>query len=67
MFDADKRIAEIDAQIRQIHEERARETHTFGVVDDCIRCLDCEVLELSPQSNTECPAHRERLPFYGDR
>ena len=36
-------------------------THTFGTVDDCIRCLDCEVLFGGSKSGTECPAHRERI------
>jgi hypothetical protein len=41
-------------------------THTFGTVDDCIRCLDCEVLFCGSQSGTPCPAHREREPFPSD-
>jgi len=41
-------------------------THTFGTVDDCIRCLDCEVLYCGLQSGTPCPAHRERAELVGD-
>jgi hypothetical protein len=36
-------------------------THTFGTVDDCIRCLDCEVLFCGLQSGTPCPARNERV------
>jgi len=36
-------------------------THTFGTVDDCIRCLDCEVLCGGLQSGTPCPARSERV------
>ena len=39
---------------------RDHPSHTFGVVDDCIRCLDCEVLRGGLKSGTMCPAHIER-------
>jgi hypothetical protein len=41
-------------------------THSFGTVDDCIRCLDCEVLYCGLQSGKPCPAHRERAELVGD-
>lgn len=41
-------------------------THTFGTVDDCIRCLNCEVLYFGLQSGAPCPARFEFSVNMGD-
>lgn len=38
-------------------------SHTFGTVDDCIRCLDCSVLYFTAQSAEPCEHPQFRLPM----
>lgn len=61
-FEADKfSHARIDGIMGMVRRENAaiprnHFSHVFGVVDDCYRCLNCEVLQGGLKSGGVCPA-----------